>query len=89
MPKLKMKPTERGFMRGNFIDDYKQKCSLQKSSAACYDAIWLGVDNTGPHLQGPNGKNNEDVHMRMHLTQKQVKDLLPLLTKFAKTGELY
>lgn len=28
------------------------------------------------------------ISTRMHLTQQQVKDLLPLLKKFAKTGEL-
>jgi len=88
MPKIKLKATMRGFKRGDFVDEYGQKCSLQKSSLATQDCIWLGVDNTGPHLDGPKGTRNEDVHQRMHLTQKQVKDLLPALTKFAKTGEL-
>ena len=31
---------------------------------------------------------NFDVDSRMHLTQDQVKALLPLLQKFAETGEL-
>lgn len=29
-----------------------------------------------------------DVNARMHLTQEQVKELLPILQKFAETGEL-
>jgi hypothetical protein len=28
------------------------------------------------------------INTRMHLTQDQVKELLPILTKFAETGEL-
>ncbi|HEY4786244.1 MAG TPA: hypothetical protein VIH57_09345 [Bacteroidales bacterium] len=63
-----------------FEDDYKQQCSLQKSNAALENKIWLGVD------KDINGKA---VNARMHLTQKQVRDLLPFLQKFAETGEIH
>ena len=37
--------TPRGFHRIDFIDRYGEQCSLQKSSLATEDAIWLGIDN--------------------------------------------
>ncbi len=84
----RMSRTERGFSVMEFIDRYDQKCSLQKSSLASEDAIWLGVSNSGPQMPGPKGQYNEDVNDRMHLTQEMVKKLLPHLERFAETGEL-
>lgn len=81
-PKIEMKKTCRGFARADFDDLYSQKCSIQKSSLATQDAIWLGVDNTGPQM------GNREVGDRMHLSREHVKALLPSLTKFAKTGNL-
>lgn len=72
----KVKTFHRGFSRYEFADLYGVASSLQKSSLATEDAIWLGVDEV-------DGKP-----ARMHLTRKQVKDLLPILTKFVKTGEI-
>lgn len=37
-------------MHGEFLDKYGAKCSIQKSSAAMYDAIWLGIDNADPKI---------------------------------------
>ncbi len=76
---MKWKKTVRGFDCGEFVDRYEQKCSIQKSSLATEDCIWLGVDT---NIKG------EDVDERMHLTQEDVKDLLPGLRHFARTGEL-
>lgn len=69
-----------------FNDLYLQKCSLQNSSLATEGAIWLGVDNTGPQLDGPDGKKNSQVDARMHLTRKQVEQMLPLLHAFVERG---
>lgn len=41
---MKIKKTIRGFDLIEFKDNYGVKCSLQKSSAATDDYIWLGVD---------------------------------------------
>lgn len=71
--------TERGFDFTAFTDMYRQKCSLQKSSLATEDAIWLGVD---VDMKG------KDVNQRMHLSQKMVKELLPFLRNFVKTGDI-
>jgi hypothetical protein len=98
--KLEKKVTERGFEIIEFMDRYNSKCSLQKSSLATEDAIWLGVDDANPQIMAsktPGGGTgwvsypiSEDVLFttRMHLTRKQVKKLLPFLKKFVKTGDL-
>jgi len=99
--KIKMDKTNRGFATGKFIDRYNQECSIQKSSLATEKAIWLGVDNANPKILAckvnggiPNGwvdyKIPEDVLLstRMHLTQDMVKELIPVLQKFVKTGEI-
>jgi hypothetical protein len=70
--------TNRGFALSDFKDRYRQKCSLQKSSLATEDCIWLGVDVDF----------NGNQQTRMHLTQEMVANLLPALRVFAETGEL-
>ena len=98
--------TERGFEIGEFTDRYGAKCSLQKSSLATEDAIWLGVNDANPQIMASDAKklgltNDENVgwikfnipkevllNTRMHLTRDMVKNLIPILEKFVKTGEL-
>lgn len=92
---MKKVKTNRGFDYHSFTDRYGNKCSLQKSSLATEDCIWFGVDDPNPRILTP-GKGwteyplPEDVlcDTRMHLTQEQVKELLPVLQKFAETGEV-
>jgi hypothetical protein len=72
--------SEKGLNKISFEDDYKQQCSLQKSNAALENKIWLGVE------KDINGKA---VNARMHLTQEQVRDLLPYLQTFADTGDIH
>lgn len=90
-----LKQTARGFNIREFEDRYGNQCSLQKSSLATEDAIWFGIDDPKPQVLVP-GQGWQTVPMpedvmyssRMHLTQEQVKQLLPFLQKFAETGEL-
>lgn len=42
--------TQRGFSYNKFEDLYGQLCSIQKSSLATKDAIWLGVDDAQPKI---------------------------------------
>lgn len=73
---------DRGFLRGEFKDRYGEKCSIQKSSLADEDCIWLGCNHETVDGQGrPCGA-------RMHLTRQMAADLLPHLLKFIETGEL-
>ena len=92
-----MEKTERGFSINEFTDSYGESCSIQKSSAAMEDLIWLGIDNPkltifedenmGKYLITDMPKTFS-VSTRMHLNQEQVKYLLPMLQKFVETGEL-
>jgi hypothetical protein len=78
MKKIKFVKTERGFAISSFEDRYGLQCSLQKSSLATEDAIWLGVDSV-------DGKP-----ARMHLTREMVANLLPALkmANFQKTNNV-
>jgi hypothetical protein len=93
--------TERGFARVEFKDRNGENCSLQKSSLAFEDCIWLGCNEIGLKRFTP-GAGWADVPLeqnapygvahlantRMHLTREQVADMLPYLQRFAATGEL-
>ncbi len=101
MAKAKTKPTiavgatARGFALGEFIDGNGVPCSIQKSSAACRDMLWLGADEIGLKQLRPGRGGWVDIptpdhqaNTRMHLTRENVKALLPLLRHFARTGDL-
>lgn len=89
--------TQRGFSLLDFTDRYGVECSLQESSLATEGAIWFGVNeaNTRHCVQGqgwvpyvyPEGLDVQH-DTRMHLTQGQVKRLLPMLKHFAQTSYL-
>ena len=48
MKKIKIKTSERGFQRAEFLDYYKTKCSIQKSSLADRQCIWFGTHEIKP-----------------------------------------
>lgn len=78
MSNLEWKNTSRGFRRADFLDSYRSKCSLQKSSIATVDLVWLGVDELS------DGKPGE----RMHIDQELAAELIVALQVFVDTGEL-
>lgn len=47
---LPLAHTARGFLVGEFNDLYGRICSIQKSSLAEQDAIWLGCGEQRAHL---------------------------------------
>lgn len=51
------KKTNRGFLISEFTDQYGIKCSIQKSSIATKDCIWLGVDNPNPQIMSRDAIN--------------------------------
>ncbi|MHA6481081.1 hypothetical protein ACX1C1_04055 [Paenibacillus sp. strain BS8-2] len=97
---MKTGRTNRGFSLIEFNDMYGVGCSIQKSSLATEDAIWIGVNDANPQILASKTQIGgtgwlkyplpEDVTLttRMHLSQEQVKALLPILTAFAETGRL-
>jgi len=92
----------RGFDRMEFADRNGVACSLQKSSLAFEDCIWLGANEIGLKRFEPGGGGWTDVSLeqdephgvthiantRMHLSREQVASLLPYLQRFVETGEL-
>jgi hypothetical protein len=80
---LKIKKTDRGFHFIEFIDANDKECSLQESSLV-EPHIWLGCNKNAEQ----HHVTREPLSPRMHLSQKQVKKLLPMLKKFAKTGKI-
>ena len=89
---MKKMKTHRGFDYIDFRDYYGSQCSLQKSSIATQDCIWLGKKAEVKHLVYGKGwvdyplPSGVEVMDRMHLTREQVKELLPYLKRFVKTG---
>ena len=94
---MKLSKNQRGFEEGKFKDFYNNDCSIQKSSLASDDFIWLGIDNPtltvfenenmGKYIKTTLPKNWM-VSARMHLSRKQVLELLPILQNFVDTGDL-
>jgi hypothetical protein len=95
---LHKEPNGRGLYGFKFLDRYQVECSIQNSSLATTSAIWIGVTDSTPfyHIDIDGHKAGDKVtlppgtisHSRMHLTQAQVKSLIPILQEFADTGEL-
>lgn len=91
---MKFKTTNRGFSFAKFTDRSDVVCSIQKSSLATEDAIWLGCNDADPRILAPEGGWQKVsipgmlCNTRMHLSQDQVKALLPVLQHFAETGDL-
>lgn len=92
---MEIKHTDRGFGRTEFLDRNGVSCSLQESSLATEEAIWLGCNNANPRVLIP-GQSWQPVEMpegfiantRMHLTRDMVRDLLPHLQRFVDEGTL-
>jgi len=47
---MEITETDRGFPYAEFTDRYGHTCSIQKSSLATEDCIWLGVNNASPKV---------------------------------------
>lgn len=102
---MRIKKTKRGFALAEFKDTKGVECSIQKSSAAGMDCIWLGANKLGISefvaCRQPNAWEERpefDEHKmehhfvgnnRMHLSRKQVAKLLPILQKFVETGNIH
>jgi len=95
---MKRKTTNRGFGYVEFKDQKGIECSIQKSSSAMEECIWLGADKIGMKVfiagsgwQSMGHLDNDGLHIannRMHLTRKQVEKLIPILQKFVDTGDV-
>lgn len=93
--KLKKSKTGRGFGLIEFIDEKGVECSIQESSLATDECIWIGCDDADPRHFVPGAKEpwpkvelpkDAVMNTRMHLNRKQVKALLPILKRFVEKG---
>lgn len=80
---IEFSETNRGFAIGTFLDCYGRSCSIQKSSLATADCLWLGCDDV---INPPEG--GPPLNARMHLNQDMAAELIPFLERFVETGEL-
>lgn len=96
---MKIAPNHRGFNVGNFKDAEGNECYLKESCFSGGPFIRVGTKELDlQHFVAGVGFTKVDTKFRMEehwvanntmlLTQEMVKNLLPALTKFAKTGEL-
>ncbi len=53
---IELKPNARGFITGTFKDKYNAECSIQKSSTATEDCIWLGINDPNPQIMASDAK---------------------------------
>lgn len=97
------KETARGFTFYEFKDSGGESCNIQKSSRAGEDYIWFGSTETGlkgfipcvgwqevsdKQIKEKFGFQDIITNNRMHLSREQVRELMPILQKFVKTGEI-
>lgn len=92
---MKKDKTTRGFAIIEFKDRNGEDCSIQKSSVATEDCIWIGNNEANPKVlihgkgwQPVEIPSDVSLNTRMHLSQDQVKELLPILQHFVKTGNV-
>jgi hypothetical protein len=64
---------------GTFTDLYGSKCTIQNSSLATEEAVWLGVSD---HFR------LGEVNARMHLSLEMAAELLVVLQRFVETGSI-
>ena len=91
---LKYGKSQRGFGWVEFEDRYGVTCTIQNSSLATEEAIWFGPNEPNPRVLRhgrwepvtlPEGTLCDT---RMHLTRETVAELLPILQRFVKEGEI-
>lgn len=92
--------TLRGFALVEFDDYYDKRCSIQKSSLATLDAIWIGINDAEPKIMAcktPEGgvgwvpfpvPEDVQINTQMHLTREQAWGIVKILIKFVITGNV-
>lgn len=93
--RIRFDRTGRGFATGQFLDRYAAKCSIQDSSIATEDCLWLGIDDADPKVLVP-GKGWQPLALpadaflttRMHVHRRLARQLLIVLRRFLDTGSV-
>lgn len=77
------KKTQRGFGLMEFKDINGDQCSIQESSVATKNCLWLGCDHETVHPV-----TGERCGARMHLDVKLAKQIINTLQKWVDSGYL-
>jgi len=77
---IKIEPTERGFMRGEFKDSDGNDCVIQDSSLATDYMVRLGQLEGNHHLG--------HCLATMHLTKEMARTLIQALMRFVNNGSI-
>jgi hypothetical protein len=67
---VQLSSTQRGFRIGEFKDQYGLDCSIQKSSIATKDCIWLGVTDVKPEIMVSDAR-------RLGITESNANGWMP------------
>ena len=74
------KPTPKGLLRAEFKDRFGALCAIQESSRPEEETLWVGVEV---------GLDGEEIRYgKMLLTREMAEELIPILRRFARTGQL-
>lgn len=74
----------RGFSYFSFKDRNGEDCSIQKSSIATEDCLWIGCDNNSM----PHHATGQYSSPRMHINKNMAKKIIKKLIKFVETGDI-
>lgn len=86
---MQLTRTLRGFVHAEFTDLYGEPCSIQDSSLATEDAVWLGLDHINcREWSSVVGADPERIPSRMHLSREMAAELIPVLQRFVDTGSI-
>lgn len=84
--------TTRGFKLCTLTDNYGNEFTLQKSSIATDDMLWVGIPHpdvaVGPPWRKFDLPENAIIHSRAHITREQARGIAMALLVFAETGDL-
>ncbi len=67
---VEIEANQRGFSLGEFKDQYGFECSIQKSSIATKDCIWLGIDDPKPQIMVSDAR-------RLGITESMANGWMP------------
>jgi len=79
---MKIEFTNRNFALAKFKDRYGERCSIQDSSSATENCIWLGCE----HETLDN--NGQPCGARMHVDIDLARELIVLLQRFIDNGTI-
>ena len=96
---MKTTTNERGFARGEFMDSVGHECIIKEGSVDTREGmgVWLGVPQPQITVFTEKGMANSVsiptpenwmIGSLMYLSDKQIKQLIPMLQNFLKTGKL-